>query len=203
METQRTLAVTKLPNSPRAALERTDVVLDKMTNSPVYSAASALLATLKTDRDALAKAQTAKNEGGGRAATSVRDEALKTVKIDLQKILLFVQGLADTSPSQAASIIEGAGFRVRVVTVRHKPDLEIVQGPTPGTVVARAKARGPRTTYWFQFSTDQKTWSTTPPTRKSSTVISGLTPVSTYYFRYQALTDTLSDWSQVVSFIVK
>ncbi len=203
MGTLRLLAVIKLPESPGAVIERTDVVLDKMTTGPIYSGASALLAALKTDRDALERAQTAKGDGGGKGATSTRDEALKVVRIDLQKILAFVQALADQTPLSAASIIEGAGFRVKVVPVRRVPDLRIAQGDNAGTVLARAKARRTRATYWFQFSTDQKTWSTTLPTRKSSMVISGLTPVTTYYFRYQVLTDTLSDWSQVVSFVVK
>jgi hypothetical protein len=52
------------------------------------------------------------------------------------------------------------------------------------------------------MSLDQKVWSDLPATVKASTLVSGLTPATIYYFRFRTLRAAgLSDWSIVVSLI--
>ena len=60
--------------------------------------------------------------------------------------------------------------------------------------------RGKRVQYGWQMSVDQKTWTTLPPTLRASTLVSGLTAGTVYYFRVQSQTvAVLSDWSAIVS----
>jgi len=67
-----------------------------------------------------------------------------------------------------------------------------------------AKAPAKRASYNWQYSTDQKTWTSIPQTLQAKTGVSGLTVGTTYYFRVQALTMTgETDWTQVVSLVVK
>ncbi len=79
-----------------------------------------------------------------------------------------------------------------------------MHGATSGAVSARAKSRGRGATYWWECSTDQKTWAGSPATRIAQASFANLTPGTLYYFRFQALTKAgLSDWSQIVSFMVR
>ena len=73
-----------------------------------------------------------------------------------------------------------------------------------GSVNLSAKAVAKRASYNWQYSTDQKTWTTMPPTIQSKTGVSGLTPSTLYYFRVQPVTTAgVGDWSQLVTLIVK
>ena len=73
-----------------------------------------------------------------------------------------------------------------------------------GTVTLAAKAAAKRASYVWQYSTDQKTWTTAPATLQSKSGVSGLTAGTQYYFRVQPLTTAgVGDWSQTVTLIVK
>jgi hypothetical protein len=112
--------------------------------------------------------------------------------------------LADNDPDKAAEIITAAGLGIKKVAVRNKPDLEIRQGATSGSAIAIAKSRGKGTTYWWAISMDQKSWTGSGPTRTAKQSFANLTPGTIYYFRFQTLTkDGMSDWSQIVAFMVK
>ena len=79
------------------------------------------------------------------------------------------------------------------------------EGSVSGTVTLTAKAAATKAAYNWQYSTDQKTWTSLPQTLKAKTAVSGLTSGTTYSFRSQALTpkEGTSDWGQVVSLLVK
>ena len=73
-----------------------------------------------------------------------------------------------------------------------------------GSVNLAAKAAAKRASYNWQYSTDQKTWTTVPPTLQAKAGVSGLTAGTLYYFRVQPLLPTgEQNWSDMVSFIVK
>jgi Fibronectin type III domain len=87
---------------------------------------------------------------------------------------------------------------------RNKPELAAKQGDVSTVVVLVAKVLGLPAVYWYDYSLDQKTWTTVPQTTKASTVVSGLTPGQTYYFRFHAFSRKgLTDYSQVVSLLVR
>ena len=203
MNIQHLVAVLNLRLPAPKVLEAGDSALVKMNASTLLSSCTnPTPAGFKTDLDALRAAQAVK--GTGPAAIALRNTALKQVKRDMTNFRIFVQQSADANEAQAASIIAGAGMLVKKVTVSNKPDLALFQGATTGSATARAKSRGRGVTYWWAFSSDQKTWSSAPATRIAQTSFANLTPGTLYYFRFQALTKAcLSDWSQIVSFMAK
>ena len=90
-------------------------------------------------------------------------------------------------------------------TLHDKPALSVKQGSVSGTVTLVAKAAATKAAYNWQYSTDQKTWTSPPQTLKAKTGVSGLTAGTTYSFRSQALTPKSGegDWGQIVSLLVK
>jgi hypothetical protein len=93
---------------------------------------------------------------------------------------------------------------VRTITLHDKPALGVKQGSVSGSVNLAAKAPAHRASYAWQYSTDQKAWTSVPQTLQAKTGVSGLTAGTTYYFRVQVLTMTgEGDWSQIVSLLVK
>ena len=74
----------------------------------------------------------------------------------------------------------------------------------PGTEPDPPRPPAKRAAYAWQYSTDQKTWTSIAQTLKAKTGVSGLAAGTTYYFRVQALTKTgEANMSQVVSLLVK
>jgi hypothetical protein len=92
---------------------------------------------------------------------------------------------------------------VKKLTLRNKPDLAATLGPVPGTAHLVAKAAAHRVAYEWQFSLDQKTWTSAPTTLQAKTTVSGLTSGSTYFFRVRPVVKTgEAAWSQIVSLLV-
>ena len=124
----------------------------------------------------------------------------------------FVQGVTDSVPAdQAVSTIEAAGLTVALVAQRIKAILAVTQGPEAGTVALDAYAaaltgRSQKKTFfnWQSTADDGSTFVSLPPTPKSKTTVSGLTPLTTYGFRVCVTSSdgTAGAWSQVVSFLV-
>jgi hypothetical protein len=89
-------------------------------------------------------------------------------------------------------------------TLHDKPALSVKQGSVSGTVTLVAKAAATKAAYNWQYSTDQKTWTSLPETIQSKAGITGLTAGTLYYFRVQSVTkDGLGNWSQIVSLMAK
>jgi beta-xylosidase len=116
-----------------------------------------------------------------------------------------VQTVAQAAnPSNAEAIIQSAGMAVRKTTLHDKAAPAAKPGSASGTFNLAAKAAVTRAAYTWQYSTDQKTWTTMPATLKAKTGIAGLTVGTVDYFRVQALTKmALEDWSQLVSLMVQ
>jgi hypothetical protein len=202
MNVQRLIAVLRLTGGAPGTLVRGDTVAQKLAGSTLVPNLNPTLVVFKADLDALRASQAVK--GNGTQAVSARNDALKTVRRDLENLRICTQQAADANPELAATIIVSAGMYVKIVPVRNKADLAVVQGASSGSAIARAKSRGRGATYWWEVSSDQKTWSSAPVTRIATASFAGLTPGTTYYFRFQVLTAAgLSDWSQNISFLVK
>jgi len=120
----------------------------------------------------------------------------------MRQLKAFTQGVADSDLLNAQALIESSGMNVARRTLRNKPELAAKLGKVTGAAGLYAKAVKGRASYQWEMSVDQKTWTDLPATVKASTSVSGLTPSTTYYFRFRTLTVAgLSDWSSVVSFI--
>jgi hypothetical protein len=200
----RSIAVLKLSPRIKNVITFAQAVASAATDNASFPSPNPPLATLQADITALSIAETAvlaRTKG----AVEVRNAKLATLRTDLETLKAYVQGVADAAnPTNAASIIESAGMTVRTITLHDKPALGVKQGSVSGSVNLAAKAPAHRASYAWQYSTDQKTWTSVPQTLQAKTGVSGLTAGTTYYFRVQVLTMTgEGDWSQIVSLLVK
>jgi hypothetical protein len=134
-------------------------------------------------------------------AASDRDAALLVVESDMRQLKAFLQSVGDQDQAAAPGLFQDAGFSVgKKSGPGPKQDIEAKRGDNAGTVVLSARAsKKRRVDYLWQMSVDQTTWSSLPSTLRASTLVSGLTAGTVYYFRVQTKTvDGLSDWSAIV-----
>jgi hypothetical protein len=173
-------------------------------NSASFPTPNPSLATFQADIAALVTAETAALSRA-KGAVETHNAKLAVVKNDLELIKTYVQSVADAAvPTDAEAVIQNAGMAIRKVTLHDKAALNAEQGSVSRTVVLTAKAVAKRAAYSWQYSTDQKTWTSVPPTIQAKTGVSGLTSGTLYYFRMQPLTPTgEGDWTQIVSLLVK
>jgi hypothetical protein len=200
----RSIAVLRLSPRIKNVITFAQNVATAMTANPSFPTPNPPLATFQSDISALGTAEAAVLSRL-KGAVETRDAKLAIVRTDLETLRTYVQGIADAAnPTNAAAIIESAGMSVRKTLERDKPALAAKQGSVSGTVNLAAKAAAPRAAYAWQYSTDQKTWTSLPPTLQAKTGASGLTAGTVYYFRVQALTKAgEQDMSDIVSLMVR
>jgi hypothetical protein len=120
---------------------------------------------------------------------------------------------AGTHPSLGPRLVEAIAkqhhdhprwsFQLHHDTLHDKPAIAVKQLSVSGSVEIIAKSVAHRAAYDWQYSTDQKTWTSLPPTLQAKTTVSGLTVATVYYFRFQPLIKTGEEnWSQIVSLLV-
>ena len=174
-------------------------IVAALANNPYFPGVS--LVAVMAAIAALDAAETAAGTGAHGTAQDRNTKRLK-LKLELNHLREYVQLIVETAVSvtQAATMIESAGMRVRKSSARVKPALSAKYSKVSGEVILSAKAvRGAKSYYW-QFSLDQTNWSSAPETTQTSTTIGGLTPGHVYYFRFRTLGNAgLSDYSQVVN----
>jgi hypothetical protein len=174
-----------------------------MTGNKYFTTPNPALATVEADKKALESAQTIA-ETKVKGATKVRDAARLVVLDDLHHLKAYVQLIADADPENAQAIIVSAGMSVKKISAHAKQDFVAKQGKVSASASLRAKAAARRASYQWQVSTDQKIWNDLSVTLIAHTEVLGLTPGVTHYFRHRVVTKTgTSDWSQVVSLLVK
>ena len=176
-------------------------VHDGMSNNVLFPSPSISMAQLAND----ITAYQASLSGTGKLSTAEKKSLKRKLATDLKHLRNDVQIVVEqqTNVADALKVATGAGMTLKKTTKRNKPELAAKYTGISGVVELDAKAVAPSASYYWQFSLDAKNWSSVPETMKHVTVISGLTPGQTYYFRFRALTRKgMRDWSQVVSVIV-
>jgi hypothetical protein len=200
----RPLVTLNLPKKVKSIITTAENIATAMNNNPAFPTPNPPIATLLAD---IAAANTAEAAVLSRTkgAVETRNAKLAVLRQDLETLKSYVQTVAGAgTPANAPAIIEAAGMTARKVTTHDKPALAAKQGSVSGTVNLVAKAAGHTAAYDWQYSTDQKTWTTLPMTLQAKTGVSGLTAGTTYYFRVQSLIRTgTENWSQIVSLMVK
>ena len=195
--------VLKVPTQKKALSPYGKHVVTCLTGNAKVQSPNPPLATITAACKALDVSQAALP--GNKAATAQRDADYLALLLHLHHELDCVNGVAEqqTSPADAEAVITGAGFSVQKELKRHKDTLAATYGLASGAVKLAARAVARDASYYWQMSTDMKTWVSLPETKKASTTITGLTPATTYYFRFRALTRKgMTDWSQDVSLLV-
>jgi hypothetical protein len=193
----------RVVSSPQKFLSIAKVVKAKSTGN----AALAMPATMSDEFgkavDQLDAAQT-KAKSGSKQDLKDRDAKAVVVFQQLQQIAAFVQCVANQQPTaaEAEAVIVGAGFEVKRRARRRKADFAAKYTGISGEarLVARA-VKGARAYYW-EWSTDQQTWTVALETAAPETTLHGFTPGQLYHFRFRTLgPEGKSDPSPVVTLI--
>ncbi len=178
-------------------------VHDGMNGNALFASPSVSMPQLAND---IAAYQATLSEPG-RLGTAAKKSVKRKLAMDLKHLRDDVQGVVEqqTSLADALKVAESAGMTLKKQPgPRNKPELAVKDSGLPGVVELDAKAVANSATYYWAFSLDGRSWTSVPETMKHVTVISGLTPGQTYYFRFRALTRKgMRDWSQVVQLIVR
>ena len=198
----RTTAVLKIPARKANVAAFATSVINAMTGNASFPNPSPSLATVSADLAAYeaAEAQVVTRVKGAAVTRNAKYIVLHT---DLEHLMGGVQQVADANPANAQSIIESAGFSIRKNTLHPKAPFKVEAGGVPGSVKLIAKAVDHRASYEWQYSTDQKTWTSAPTTLQAKTVITGLTSGTVFYFRVRGVTKTGEGaFSQIVQILV-
>jgi hypothetical protein len=192
------IAVLNWPSKVEEKLTKGKTVVNKLTgnaNFPVSSwpANVISLAQLTTDVNALDTAETGVKSKT--VTTASRNAAANTVHSDLRKILTMVQTAADANPANAENLIKGAGFDVKVVTIKQKQQNSVQNTEISGTILATADGTGPHS---WQISSDKAAITTLEATKQAHTLIPNLTPGQVYYVRNKKIPNKKEkfDWSE-------
>ena len=200
---QATIAL-NVPTKVGALVTYTNNVVEKMTNNPAFPSPTPTLAALTAAAADLQKAETAAlTKAVG--ATTVRDEKRAILVSLLRQLKGYVQGVADATPENGASIIQSAGLAVRKTSTHAARSFDARPGAVSGSAKLVAVSAGPRSSYEWQYSPDGgKSWVVVPSTIQAKTTVGGLTVGATVLFRYRPVTRTgEGDWSQTVALVVK
>jgi hypothetical protein len=200
---RRPRAVVDPPKANLALIAFVENVEQKMTNNINFTTLGTVVSDLTAARTTFSKCVS--NNTTQRDVANACTAAKQVVFEKLTQAKSYVNGVAaQASPDQANAIIESSGFRTRKIVVRTKLPIEAKYGGIAGAVLLIALGAGRSAVYYFQVSTDQKTWTACPNVMRCRTTVSALTVGTTYYFRVQTQTNKgLSDWSSVVSFVVR
>jgi len=189
---------------PVLIVQATAVVTAIGSDPTAFPSPDPLLSDVQDHVDALAQAEVrARSRTFG--AASARDDALQIVKDDLRALVAYVQTRCNQSPEAAAVIAETAGMRLKTVTPRVKPLLQIKR-VSPGTVriIARAARKGQKTFYDWEYSANGgQSWIALQSTTSASTELGGLTAMTTYAFRFRKVDKSRPGaWSDGVTFLL-
>jgi hypothetical protein len=199
----RPTAVVDPPRANLALVAFAQKVEQKLTNNTNFPNVGTVVTDLTAARTTYSAVLTTNGtqKDMGDACSSARRALIDK----LSNAKVFVNGVAQQAPpDQALAIIESSGFRCRKVIVRTQLPIEVKYGGLSGAVLLVALGAGRSAVYYFQVSTDQKTWTACPNVMKCKTTLAGLTVGTTCYFRVQVQTTKgLGDWSMVVSFVVR
>jgi hypothetical protein len=187
--TQIPKAVLKMPLKIGDQIIRVTDIRGKLTNNtyfPTGWVASGLSQTqFNADVQAFLDAETAvKAKTPG--AVGQREQAFTTLKDDLGLVITMVQAKVKANPTNAAAIINGAGFFVRTGGGSRKKHNDAYNTQIPGIVVLTSDTPGP---HEWEMSKDMTNITKLPATTTSKTKVTGLTYGDTWYFRNKK-TDT-------------
>jgi hypothetical protein len=194
--------VLKLGKTPKEMLARAKAILTALTGNANFTTPSPTLAVLQAAVAAVEQAQVAM---GLRGPAAARNAKLKAMVALFKHLRDYLQSTCELQPELFAAMAESAAVYVMTRTVRPKQVLAATWGLLSGEVDLVAQAPdGKSATHYWQYSLDQKTWLVAADTSHCKTTITGLTPGQTYYFRHASMVKNVrSDWSQIVSLLVK
>ncbi len=196
----------KLPRKAEKLLANGNARVAAIEARPdLYAAPNPSLAQCKANLGKLAASMEAA-VGAGPVARAAVKAAAEVVTSDQNLLGAYIQSLADAAtPEQGAVLIATALFDLRKVrTPGARAELVVKLGPTSGSARLQVARIAGALVYYWEVSTDGKTFSKAVDTDKVSALLTGLTPGQTYFFRFRAFVrkSGYTNYSQVVSLLV-
>jgi hypothetical protein len=129
--------------------------------------------------------------------------ALSALQGNLAALQLIVEHAANAHPTDGHAIITTSGMSEKDNHGPGRADFAVRLGRTSGKVILIARSVGRKATYDWQYTIDEKDWTSVEQTHDAETTISGLAAATRYSFRFRARGAAgLGEWSQVVSVLV-
>ncbi len=201
----KVIAVLLSPKHVPDVIKLGKAIVTSMTGNAYFPSPTPTLASVTAHLADLEAAEIVANTRA-KGAAAARDVKLRgEVDSDLQGLRAHVQLCADADLDHATAIIESAAMNVKKRAVRVKLDLSARLANVSGTVILMAKAAAPRASYEWAYSLDEKTWVSVPISLVAKTTVSGLSPLTTYAFRYRIFTQKggQGDWHQAITLFVR
>ena len=164
-------------------------IITNLTGSTVFTDPDVPLATLSLQKNTLQTCYEASLKGG-REETKLMHQAEDEWDDGMRKTALYVDRIADGN----GALILNAGFNlVKQRSPVQRAELTVTQGELPGTVDVRRIAVDGAIAYIWQYCKDPLTgdnsgWITADTTAQASATLTGLMPLTRYWFRVAPVT---------------
>jgi hypothetical protein len=151
---------------------------------------------------------------GGKGLAEARDVQIDLLWDMMSSQLVYIQSVANaaSNPAEAVQILKQGGVEVVLPGGRNKAVVAATQGQPGAPVVLDANAKVllgenlyRKHFFNWEYTTDGKTFTALPPTPEATTMVSGLTALTTVGFRVSATTSkgVTTPWSPIVNFLVR
>jgi hypothetical protein len=194
---QETQVALNLPEPVSSLIIKSKSIEKAMTGNAYFTESATRVTDLGKANDNLVKSEAGFNTTPPSVSRETRDGHKIVVKNILRKLRGDVQDVVDDNPGAALEIIASACMDYKRKAHRGKRQNDAVNGDEEGTVLLTAMGKGP---HEWRMSTDQKEWTSLPPTRTSQTTVDDLIPGTVYFFQNKPIlsgNDT-TDWSQII-----
>ena len=156
----------------------------KMRSNPIYADPDVPLDDLKACTDLLETRNVAALSGG-KEATALLHQTEEDWVGKMRLTARFVDRIADGD----SAIILGAGFNLaKQPAPATRPEFSVDLGEKSGSVVLQRKRVVGARSYIWQQSIDGNEWITAQTTAQASVELTGLTPLTKYWFRVAVVT---------------
>ncbi|MEI8272122.1 MAG: fibronectin type III domain-containing protein [Paludibacter sp.] len=171
----------------------------KMRSNPIYADPDVPIDDLKASTDLLETRNVAALSGG-KEATALLHQAEEDWVNKMRLTARFVDRIADGD----SAIILGAGFNLaKQPAPAARPEFSVDLGEKSGSVVLQRKRVVGARSYIWQQSIDGNEWKTAQTTAQASVELTGLTPLTKYWFRAAVVTiNGTSDFNDPITQVV-
>jgi len=171
----------------------------KMRPNPIFGKPDVPFDDLKASTDLLETRNVAALNGG-KEATALLHQAEEDWVNKMRLTARFVDRIADGD----SAIILGAGFNLaKQPAPASRPEFSAEQGEKSGSVILQRKRVDGARSYIWQQSIDANVWTTVQTTAQASVELTGLTPLTKYWFRVAEVTITgTSDFNDPIALVV-
>jgi len=165
-------------------------VISKMKNNPKFTNTDVSVDELEA-KNTLLETRSVAALGGGKEATALLHQTVDEWVDMMRKMANYVNRIADGDDT----VILSAGFNLaKQPSPAIRPDFSVELGEKSGSVTIRRQAVDGAKAYVWQYcmgetpAANDADWITAQVTSKASVEITGLTPMSKYWFRSAVVT---------------